>query len=214
MVCGQHVFVTSEDRERGEVTFVCLDAKSGDKRWHQVVKTGSYRTHKMNNMAAATPCASEDAVVFSWYDAEKNMVMLSAYSHGGKKLWSHEVGAFKGQHGPNLVPEIHAGRVLIAHLHQIDGYVAALELKSGKPVWRREYPAPNPKTTYITPLVRERFANDGPKKEVVVACTGVGVRGSISRPARSSGRFRRSSRSAVSYRPSMCWRGAGRRIRW
>lgn len=177
VVWGDRLFVTSEDRRKSEVIFVCLDAKNGEERWRKTVKTGLYRTHKMNNTAAATPCVSEDAVVFTWYDAGRKVVMLSAFSHDGKELWDYEIGAFKGQHGPNLHPAIREGRILIAHLHQADGYVAALNVKTGKPVWKKEYPGPNPKTTYMTPLVRERHSAEGPKMEVVVACTSIGVRG-------------------------------------
>jgi outer membrane protein assembly factor BamB len=131
----------------------------------------------MNNAAAATPCVSEDVVAFAWYDAGREKAIISAYSHEGKALWDYEIGPFKGQHGPNLNPEIHDGRVIVAHLDQTGGYVVALDARTGRPVWKKQYPGDNPKTTYITPLVRERRSADGPRKEVVVASTSIGVRG-------------------------------------
>lgn len=177
VVWGDRVFVTSEDREAGEVTLVCLDAADGEERWARVVETGNYYTHKMNNLAAATPCATGEMVAFTWYDGKRKLAMLSAYDHEGGVLWDYEIGPFQGAHGVNLHPEIHDGRVIIAHLHQDGGYVAALEAKSGKAVWKHDYPAPSKKTTYITPLVRERHSSEGPGKEVVVASTSIGVRG-------------------------------------
>lgn len=177
VVWGDNLFVTSESRKAGEVTFVCLDAGTGATQWTKVVKVGDFHLHRMNNAAAASPCVSKDVVVFSWFDAARGMVMVSGYSHAGKALWKFDVGPFKGQHGPCLQPAIHEGRVLFAHLHQAGGHVVALDAKSGKLVWRREYSEPNPKTTYITPLVRTRHAAEGPKQEVVVASTGAGVRG-------------------------------------
>jgi outer membrane protein assembly factor BamB len=177
VIWGDKLFVTSENRNAGEVTMVCLDAGSGKKRWSKVVKTGSYHVHRMNNAAAASPCVLEDVVVLSWFDGARGMIMLSGYSHAGKELWQFAVGAFKGQHGPSLQPAVHEGRILFAHLHQGGGRVGALDAKSGKLAWSTSYPDPSQKTAYGTPLVRVRLAADGPKKEVVVASTGTGVRG-------------------------------------
>ncbi len=177
VVWGDRLFVTSEDRKKGEVILICIDALTGKHRWSKAHQAGIYRTHKFNNTAAATPCLAENLVVCSWYDAGRGMAMLSAYDHDGKELWVYDIGSFKGAHGLNLVPAIHGGRVLIAHLHQGGGYVAALDAKNGKPVWKKDYPEASPKTTYMTPLVRERHTADGPKLEVVVASTSIGVRG-------------------------------------
>ncbi len=177
VVWEDRLFVTSEDRKKGEVTLVCVEPRQGRMLWTKVHATGNYRTHKMNNMAAATPCLGEGLVVFSWYDSARKMAVLSAYTHDGDKLWNYEIGVFKGSHGVTLQPEIHGGRVLIAHLHQAGGYVAALDGKTGKPVWKKEYPKASPKTTYMTPLVRKRHSSEGPEKEVVVAATSIGVRG-------------------------------------
>lgn len=174
VVWGAALFVTGEDRKKGEVTLVCLDVETGGTRWSKTVRTGDYQTHNMNNTAASTPCLAENLVVFSWYDSVREVAMLSAFSHKGRELWQHEVGAIKVMHGINLQPVVQDGRVLFAHLHQAGGYVAALDAGNGKPVWRREYPQLSNKTTYITPLVRERH---GGGKEVVVASVSIGVRG-------------------------------------
>jgi outer membrane protein assembly factor BamB len=177
VVWGDKVFVTSEDRKGGKVDLLCHSLRDGQLLWKRQVTTGSYYTHKMNNMAGSTPALAEDLVVFTWYDSGRKMVVLSAYDHAGQDRWSHDVGEFKGSHGPNVVPEIHEGRVLIAHLHQKGGYVAALAVDTGKLVWRRAFPGPSIKTTYMTPLVRKRFSSEGPSHEVVVASTSTGLRG-------------------------------------
>jgi outer membrane protein assembly factor BamB len=177
VVWGDRLFVTSEDRKAGEVSLVCLDAGSGKTLWTRVVKTGGFHLHRMNNAAAASPCVSADAVVISWFDAVRKMVMLSGYSHGGKELWSVDVGPFKGQHGPSLQPAVHDGRIVFAHLHQGVGRVGVLDAGSGKEIWSTLYRNPNPKTAYCTPFVRNRLSEQGPRKEVVVVSTGLGVRG-------------------------------------
>ena len=177
VVWGNRVFVTSEDRARGLVGLHCYEAKTGTLLWHKEVKVGAYRTHKMNNAAAATPALAEDLVVFSWYDSSRKVAVLSACSHDGKDLWDYDIGEFKGAHGLNIVPVIHEGSVIIAHLHQRGGYVASLNGKTGEPEWKRMYPSPSPKTTYMSPLIRRRHGADGPEYEVVVSSTSIGVRG-------------------------------------
>lgn len=177
VVWGEHLFVTAQDGETEEVALICLDTRKGEVRWTRTVKTGRYHTHKMNNAAAGAPCAAEGVVAFSWYDAAREMAMLTAYDHDGECLWDYEIGPFQGQHGVTLQPAVHQGRILLAHLHQGGGCVVAVEAKSGKVAWKTDYPEASPKTTYITPLVRERLAAEGPRQEVVVASTSVGVRG-------------------------------------
>ena len=177
VVWGQRVFVTSEERSRGLVHLHCYRAVDGKALWKKTVEVGPYRTHKMNNTAAATPAADENMVVFSWYDSARKMAVLSACSHEGKDLWNYDIGSFKGAHGLNIVPVIHQGSVIVAHLHQRGGYVASLSGKTGKPEWKRMYPEQSPKATYMTPLIRRRHVAGGPEYEVVVTSTATGVRG-------------------------------------
>jgi|MEHZ01.6.fsa_nt_MEHZ011632259.1_8 outer membrane protein assembly factor BamB len=165
------LFVTGEDREKGTVALICLDAKSGKSRWSQSLQVGSYHMHRFNNTAAASPAASADVVVASWFDGAKKVAMLTAFDHAGKRLWDYNVGAFKGQHGVNIHVDITEGRVIFGHLHQGDAYLAALDAKSGKEIWKT--PCPGDKTSYVTPLVRKV---DG-GKEVVVSSQSMGVAG-------------------------------------
>ena len=113
----------------------------------------------------------------SWFDGPRKMVMLSGYSHEGKERWTHDVGVFKGQHGPGLQAAVHHGRIVFAHLCQSGGRVGVLDARTGKQIWSTPYPEPSRKTAYGTPMVRERLTEVGPRKEVVVASTGTGVRG-------------------------------------
>lgn len=175
MIWGDALFLTVEDRKKGTMALVCLDAKTGKERWDEVLKTGNYHTHKMNNLASASPCVDGDVVVVSWFDSKKGTVMLTAYSHGGEKRWDYEVGSFEASHGLSMQPVIEDGLVVYSNLHQSGGSVAAIDVKTGKPKWRVEFPENADKTTYSTPLVRELHGSD--KKEVVIASMTLGVRG-------------------------------------
>lgn len=174
VVWGERLFVTAEDREKGQVTLLCLNAKSGVTEWERTVNPGQYHTHKMNNTAAATPCLAEDLVVFGWYDAATKKSMLSAFSHAGKPLWDYEVGDFEGWHGTNLHPEIHGEKLLLVHLHHKGGYVGAINIKDGTRIWKT--PFEGGKVSYVTPYVRSYETPSGSKKEVIFASKAISVR--------------------------------------
>ena len=176
VVWGQRIFVTSEDRSGGAVYLQCRRTGDGAAVWQRTVEAGSYRTHKMNNTAAATPAVDQNMVVFSWYHAGREAGVLSAFSHEGRHLWDYEIGSFKGAHGINIVPVIHKGSVVLAHLHQHGGYVAAISGATGQPEWKTFYPRHSPKTTYMTPLIR-RQSRDPARFEVVISSTSTGVCG-------------------------------------
>ncbi len=177
VVWGEKVFVTSENRMRGLVRLHCFHAEDGRSLWSRAVNAGLYRTHKMNNTAAATPAVAQDLVVFSWYDSGRKVAVLSAFTHGGEKRWNYDIGEFKGAHGLNIVPVIHDGHVFVAHLHQRGGFVVSLNAHTGKTAWKRNYPEGSPKTTYMTPLIRKLHGAAGSRYEVVVSSTSIGVRG-------------------------------------
>ena len=172
VVWGDSLFVTGEDRDKGTVSLVCLDAKDGKKRWSKSLNVGEYHLHRFNNTAAASPAVNEDIVVVCWYSSKKEAAMMSAYDHKGNSLWVREIGPIKTQHGINLHPEIHGDKIVLCHLHMEVGYVGAISAEDGKPIWKTEFPGG--KTSYVTPLVRE--LSDG-GKEVIVASQSIGVAG-------------------------------------
>lgn len=161
------LFVTSEDTEKQTVSLLCLDAQSGKQRWEKILKVGQYHLHRFNNTAASSPVAAKNLIVLSWFSGEKQKCMLSAFDHSGKELWEIKIGSFKGKHGPTLHPEIYDGKVLIAHLHQEASYVGAFDSKTGKTIWKIDYPSDI--VSYVTPVVH--------KGEVIVASQSIGVRG-------------------------------------
>ncbi|MFT6864559.1 MAG: outer membrane protein assembly factor BamB [Akkermansiaceae bacterium] len=165
------LFITSEDRGQKIVSLVCLDAATGKSNWSKSLNVGDYHLHRFNNTAAASATVNEKAVVVSWFNGRAAKAMLTAFDHAGGKLWDFEIGAVKTQHGFNLHPVIHGDRVIIAHLHMEEGYVAALSLKDGKTLWKTPYPGD--KTSYVTPYIRTTAEG----REIIVASQASGVFG-------------------------------------
>lgn len=165
------LFITGEDRESQSISLVCLDATTGKENWKNALNVGDYHLHQFNNTAAASPAVNDKVVVVSWFDGKAEKAMLTAFDHAGAKLWDFEIGAVKTQHGFNLHPVIHDDRVIISHLHMEQGYLAALSLTDGKPIWKTPYPGD--KTSYVTPYIRQ--TSDG--HEIIVASQASGVFG-------------------------------------
>lgn len=161
------LFITSEDSEKESVSLICMEADSGRILWKRSRKVGNYHLHRFNNTAAASPVCRENLVIMSWFSGEKKTCMLSAFDHSGKDLWEIELGSFKGKHGPTIHPEIHDGKVFIAHLHQASSYVGAFNAQTGKTIWKTDYAGDN--VSYVTPVVHSG--------EVIVASQSIGVRG-------------------------------------
>lgn len=167
------LYVTGEDREKKTVSLICINAKSGKPEWTKKLSVGDYHLHRFNNTAAASPAVSANAVVVAWYDGKNELAKLSAFDHKGGDLWTYEVGPQKTQHGINLHPVIHGDRVILSHLHMNDGYVGAISLKDGKPIWKAPFTGEGKKTSYITPLIRKA----GDREEVIIASNASGVVG-------------------------------------
>ncbi|NNC88517.1 MAG: PQQ-binding-like beta-propeller repeat protein [Akkermansiaceae bacterium] len=173
VVWGNRLFVTAEDREKGEIYLVAFDAGTGRRLWMRTETVGEYHLHRFNNTAAATPCLTDEFVIFAWYDAARAAVMLSAYTHGGQRAWERNLGPWKGQHGPSENVVAAGGKVIVPHLHMGGGYVGAFAVNDGAPLWQVEYPGGS-KTTYATPLIR-KVGRDASRHEVVISGTSIGV---------------------------------------
>lgn len=174
VIWGDKLFITTENREKGLVELVCLDAMTGESRWSQPVQTGVYHLHNFNNLASGTPCVTEDRVVLGWYDAATEHAMLSAYTQDGDLIWTQDLGLFVSQHGVSLLPVASGDRVFVGNMHRGGGATAAYSLADGELLW--SIPNPNgAKTAYVAPLVRDLEGTDA--KEVVMVGELVGMMG-------------------------------------
>jgi len=151
-----------------EVRLVCLDAKRGGPKWSLAREGGKYRTHRFNNRAAGTPVVSGERVVFAWFKAGHERVMVTAVDRRGEEVWQVDLGGFEGQHGPSLNLELAGDAVIAANLHMAGGFVRALALEDGAERWKVPYPAGD-QVAYSAPLAR-----DG---EVIVTGATIGAMG-------------------------------------
>ncbi|MDP7292343.1 MAG: PQQ-binding-like beta-propeller repeat protein [Verrucomicrobiota bacterium] len=186
VVWGQHLFVTCNDRKKSIRSIVCVNATDGKIRWRRNFPYTSYRMHRDNDFASATPTVDAGGVVVVW-SMPKQLLML-ALDLEGKELWRRDLGPYVGIHGSASSPIIANDLVVLANdqMHpQVmkrylpkgasmvpgESFLIAVDRKSGKTCWKIER-----KTVlagYSTPCVRQT----GRGTELVFSGTAHGMTG-------------------------------------
>jgi outer membrane protein assembly factor BamB len=135
-----------------EFVVLCLDVDSGKELWkhtaaRRVPHEGIHPTH---SYAAGSPATDGERVYVSFGSAGTH-----AYTLEGKPLWSRDLGILETRlgWGEAVTPAVHEGMVYVAHDHEGPSFLAALDAKTGKTVWRKERDEPSAWTTpVIVPL--------------------------------------------------------------
>jgi outer membrane protein assembly factor BamB len=145
---------------------ICLDFETGKQLWEKSVYEGTVydNRHRKNTYASATP-ATDGRFVYVSFEAEG----LYCYDFDGKRIWKTSLGRIaKGGMGPGTSPVLF-GNLLILQCDQEYGegsFIAAVEKKSGKEVWRV---ARDQRRSWATPLLvkvgnRTELVASGPDK--------------------------------------------------
>jgi outer membrane protein assembly factor BamB len=144
IVVGQKVFVTTaissgqkNKNSEHEWRVLCLDGESGTVLWSKVAIQGKPRlgTHRDNTYATETPVTDGTKIV-----AYFGMMGVFCYDLDGKELWKKDLGNFpmKNEWGTSSSPVIHNGLVFLQADNEQKSFLVALELATGKEVWRQE----------------------------------------------------------------------------
>ena len=191
VIWGDRIFVTSAVPANGEAslkvglygniepvegegaqafTVYCLDRKSGKILWQRAAVTGQakIKRHPKSTHANPTPATDGKTLVVS-FGSEG----LFAFDFSGKQLWKKDFGILDSgyymvpaaQWGFASSPVIHDGKVIIQADVQKNSFVAALDLATGKELWR------TPRTdvpTFGTPAVLPYTAWGARGMQVVV----------------------------------------------
>ena len=137
IVVGNQVLVTSAEDDKGLTrSLLSFQADTGDLLWKRSVDFGrEMPTHKTNPYAGSTP-ASDGKHIVVWHGSAG----LYAYDMTGNEVWHRQLGDFKHMWGYGTSPVISGERVI---LHTGPGervFVIAMDIGSGKELWRHEEP--------------------------------------------------------------------------
>jgi outer membrane protein assembly factor BamB len=188
-VSGDAVFLTSSMDDGGRRILHCLDRETGATRWRREIEDRNpERTSALAGHAAATPAADGVRVVAVFGNAG---VLCTDVS--GEVLWRTPLGEFDSELGLASSPILHDGRVLLVCDHDGKSFLAALDLATGRILWRTE--RPDLFRSWSTPIVVSG--------QLIVSAQDEGTRcgPTIRRRGGRSGRF---PARAAGWRPRRC----------
>ena len=141
-----------------------FDWQSGKKVWEKQVHAAPPNTpvHVKNTYASETPVTDGERV-FACFGS----LGLFCFDVKGKELWAQKWGPFKTRYGWGSAasPVLHKDRVYVVNDNEDQSFVAALDKKSGKQIWRVDR---DEKSNWATPFVWENEQ----RTELVVPGTG------------------------------------------
>jgi len=157
----------SDDRSIHKWVIYALDKRTGRIRWERVTREGAPRNkrHIKSTYASATP-ATDGRIVVAWFGSEG----VHAFDINGTALWHVDLGRVDMgaydiptyEWGPASSPIIWNGLVILQCDTQADSFVIALDVETGKTVWkttRQELPSWGSPTVAVTASGPELVTN-------------------------------------------------------
>ena len=141
------VFVTGFDAEKELFVIQCLKAENGSEIWSHTLAQKPYQTHNFNHIASSTPVTDgKHLIVIS---SELGAHTTIAFDLDGNELWTRRFETEVSNHGGGVSPIIHNGRVILPADEDGESFLSALDVASGKVLWRSE--RTNAKAAFSTP---------------------------------------------------------------
>lgn len=172
VVLGERVYVTSALLKEQKRMLYCFDRRKGARLWEKEVLASPLEPkHKLNSFASSTPAADQDHVYVSFLKVRKRSagdklplftddtwqkidlygeMEVVCYTHEGKEVWRKMPGAFFSRHGFCSPPILYKDLVIVNGDQDADGFITALDRRTGEEKWRIE--RPNRTRSYCAPL--------------------------------------------------------------
>lgn len=148
VLAGNRLFLTSASEDGRQRYIHCLDRDSGKVLWEKSFDCPTPETpHKMNSFATPT-CATDGRHVVAFFGPGG----LHCLDLDGNTLWSKNLGTFPGVWGIAASPILHEGKVIQNCDAEGPSSIVALDLKTGKEVWKTER-AEKPRGGWSTPIL-------------------------------------------------------------
>src|SRR5262249_21596494 len=131
VVHGDRIYLTAV-RDKKQLLTIALDRATGRVlREKEAPHKAVEKTHAIGSYAQPS-CATDGAHVVSLFGSAG----LYCYDADGHELWRVPMGPLKNEFGAGSSPLIAEGRVILNQDHDSDSFLAALDVTTGKPVWR------------------------------------------------------------------------------
>lgn len=162
IVWEDRVFVVSCLPDTEERALLCLDRKTGQTLWQQIVLHAPLeKKHDLNSFASGTPATDGTLVYVTFLEPDfgsqkertPGNLVVAAYDFSGEQRWLVKPGRFASAHGFCSSPVLFEDTLIVNGDHDGDSYIAALDRQTGATKWKvsREHKT----RSYVTPIIRE-----------------------------------------------------------
>jgi outer membrane protein assembly factor BamB len=135
-VVDQKVFITHAPEDTDIRSLRCYDRASGNLLWrHEIRYSEKEPSHETNPYCSASPVSDGERVI-AWYGSAG----LYCYDLAGKPIWNVDLGKVEHIWGYGSSPVIHGDLVILNFGPGLNAFVTALDKRTGREVWRREFP--------------------------------------------------------------------------
>jgi outer membrane protein assembly factor BamB len=146
IIANGKVFVSSTDKDSGDLFALCLDAKDGNELWRRKLGV-SNRNVPRNNPATPSPVTDGRHVYFMYGSGH-----LAGLDYDGNILWSRnletEYGNISLKYGYSSSPLLYNDRlyILVQQCHTVyrspqgtglDAFILAVDAGTGKNIWKQ-----------------------------------------------------------------------------
>jgi outer membrane protein assembly factor BamB len=149
---GARVFLTTADEGSQTQSVLALDRNTGKTLWTTVAhKGGLMNKHGKNSHASATSACDGERVYSVFINSDA--LHVTATSLDGKILWQSSPGPFRSEHGYGSSPVLYKSLVIVNGDNLSGCFIAALDRKTGKQVWKTPRKTTGRHGSYATPIV-------------------------------------------------------------
>jgi outer membrane protein assembly factor BamB len=173
VIWGDKLFLTTATDAGKQRVLLCLNKNDGKELWSKKYELPTHRPQNRNaSYANGSPVVDAERVVASFVSADHFWVRC--FDHGGKELWSHDLGTFTSQHGHGASPMFYENTVIVTNDQDGESFVVAFDVKTGNLVWTTPRRGVKGGTAYATPCIHPR---PGESPELLLASQGHGISG-------------------------------------
>jgi outer membrane protein assembly factor BamB len=151
---GDRIFLPTASEDGREWMLLCLRASDGKELWARKVPMPAYDKGRNPTYASSTPAVDKDRVYALC--ASSAQFLVKAFDHEGKELWTVNLGPVKAQHGHGGSPILYEGKLIVPNDQDGESFVVALDVRTGRTVWRAPRRPKEQGAAYSTPCVLER----------------------------------------------------------
>jgi outer membrane protein assembly factor BamB len=160
VIWGDKIFVQSATTDEGrERMLYCLNKADGKELWSKKLTLPTHKPGNFNSgYANSSPAVDAERVYIVFVAADQFLV--EAFDHAGKQVWKENLGPFESQHGYGASPVVYDGKLIVTNDQDGQSSISALDVKTGKTLWKCARQSAKQGTAYGTPAILER--KDGP----------------------------------------------------